>query len=82
MSSSLKSEDKKELQKLAVYLRYFTLTPTATTKLHYRYKDIATMTSLSISQVAHFCLSALPGNEGRYGPRNRSRKHNLTEEQL
>ena len=67
---------------MAVYLRYFTLCPTKTTKLYYRYKDIATMTGLSESQVTQFCLSALPGNEALYGPKKRSRKYNLTEEQL
>ena len=67
-----------ELRKLAVYLRYYTLTPSKTTKLHYRYKDIATMTGLKVSQVTQFCLAALPGNEGRYGQKKRSRKYNLT----
>ena len=40
-----------EKANLAVYLRFFTLTPTASTPLHYRYKQIATMTGLSKSKV-------------------------------
>ena len=71
-----------EVRNLAVYLRYFTLKPLKTTKLHYRYKDIAIMTGLSVSQVTQFCLGALPGNEERYGPKKRYKKYNLTKEQL
>ena len=82
MTSHSKSTKNEELRLHAVYLRYFTLAPTSASKRHYRYQDIATMTGLSVSKVTQFCLGALPGNEGRYGPKNRSRKYNLTQEQL
>ena len=71
-----------ELSDLVVYLRFFTLKPTHSTSLHYRYKDIATMTGLPQTKVQQLCLGALPGNQKRYGLKKRSKRYNLTAEQL
>ena len=70
------------LSDLVVYLRFFTLKPTRSTPLHYRYKDIATMTGLPQTKVQQLCLGALPGNQKRYGLKKRSKRYNLTAEQL
>ena len=41
-----KSDAAMELSDLVVYLRFFTLKPTRSTPLHYKYAQIATMTGL------------------------------------
>ena len=68
------------LSDLVIYLRYFTLKPTRSTPLHYKYAQIATMTNLPQTKVQQLCLAALPGNQKRYGLKKRSSKYNLTAE--
>ena len=70
------------LSDLVVCLRFFTLKPTRSTPLHYKYAQIATMTGLPQTKVQQLCLGALPGNQNRYGLKKRSKKYNLTAEQI
>ena len=77
-----KSDAAMALSDLVVYLRFFTLTPTRSTPLYYKYKDIASMTRLPQTKVQQLYLGALPGNQKKYGLKKRSKKYNLTAEQL
>ena len=70
------------LSDLVIYLRFFTLEPTRTTPIYYKYAQIAIMTGLTQSKVQQLCLGALPGNQKRYGLKKRSKKYNLTAEQI